>query len=182
MYEYFSEDVWNLLSGLLERDPTRRICNPALIKKHPWFKTIDWKNLTDKKIKPPFKPLVASPDDTRNIDQMFLQETIRETMPLMNMNSISIKQQNHFDRFTYIGGGGPLRMSGDMHHNALLSGIHNIEGMTTAGSLNLSNNGAVPVATTSGIEERVEEVGEDEEDDENNNNHGEMFVEIVQAS
>jgi serine/threonine protein kinase len=179
MYEYFSEEVWNLLSGLLERDPARRISNPALIKKHPWFKTIDWKALTDKKIKPPFKPLVASPDDTRNIDQMFLRETIKETMPLMNMNSFSTKQQNHFDRFTYIAGGGPLRTSGELHH-PLFPGSHN-EGIPTAASLNLSNGGAVPVATTSGIEDRVEEANEEEEE-EDDNHHGEMFVEIVQAT
>jgi hypothetical protein len=45
----------------------------------------------DKKITPPFKPTVTSPDDCRNIDQMFLRETIKETMPLMNMSSFNTR-------------------------------------------------------------------------------------------
>lgn len=56
----------------------------------------------DKKIKPPFKPTVSSPDDTRNIDQMFLKEDVKETMPMMNMNSFTTMQQNHYHGFSYI--------------------------------------------------------------------------------
>lgn len=55
-----------------------------------------------KKVVPPFKPTVKSDDDCRNIDQMFLQESIRETMPMMNMQSFATKQKNHFGNFTYI--------------------------------------------------------------------------------
>ena len=103
MYDYFSAEAWNLLHGLLERDPSKRIGDVNKIKKHPWFKKIDWKQLIERKIKAPFKPVVSSPDDTRNIDQMFLVESIRETMPMMNMNSFNTRQQNHFEYFTYIG-------------------------------------------------------------------------------
>lgn len=91
MYIFFSKEVQDLLKKLLERDPNKRIGNSEEIKKHPWFKTIDWKLLIDKKITPPFKPIVTSPDDCRNIDQMFLRETIKETMPLMNMSSFNTR-------------------------------------------------------------------------------------------
>lgn len=55
-----------------------------------------------KRITPPFKPVVKSDDDCRNIDQMFLQESIKDTMPIMNMQSFASKQKNHFGNFTYI--------------------------------------------------------------------------------
>lgn len=92
MYDFFSTEVKSLLFGLLERDPGTRINSANQIKKHAWFKNLDWKALMNKKIKPPFKPTVASPDDTRNIDQMFLKEDIKETMPMINMNSFTTMQ------------------------------------------------------------------------------------------
>jgi serine/threonine protein kinase len=42
-----SDDVCDLLSGLLERDPEERI-GADDIKDHPWFECIDWV-LLDKK-------------------------------------------------------------------------------------------------------------------------------------
>jgi len=52
----------------LDRDPARRVKNAHDIKKHRWFRKINWKDLLDKKITPPFKPIVKSDDDCRNID------------------------------------------------------------------------------------------------------------------
>ena len=42
------------------------------IKQHPWFKTIDWKLLLEKKLEPPFIPYMSSASDTRNFDKVFL--------------------------------------------------------------------------------------------------------------
>jgi serine/threonine protein kinase len=42
MYEFFSPDVQDLLHGLLRRDPAKRISNAADVKKHRWFKKINW--------------------------------------------------------------------------------------------------------------------------------------------
>ena len=165
MYDFFTLDAKALLSGLLERDPTKRISTAAEIKKHPWFRKIDWKQLIDKKIKPPFIPTVTAPDDTRNIDQMFLRETIRETMPMMNMNSFSTKQKNHFGNFTYISNKasniGATSQDGNKghstSHNAINHPGHRMVSKTTA-------------------------VDEEDENKENDDDHGEMFVEIVAST
>jgi serine/threonine protein kinase len=83
MKSHFSIEAKSLLNGLLEKDPTKRlgssIDNAADIKKHPWFAKLDWDNLMKKTIEPPFKPYVSGPDDTRNIDKMFLNEPAKET-------------------------------------------------------------------------------------------------------
>lgn len=67
----------DLLTGLLTRDPTRRLgVNGAEeIKKHPFFdKHIDFRLLAQKKIHPPFKPSVAGPVDVSNFDTVFTAE------------------------------------------------------------------------------------------------------------
>lgn len=62
--EEFSSDAMSILTGLLNRDPSRRlgVKGAQEIKQHPFFhKHIDFKLLAKKKIQPPFKPSVASP-------------------------------------------------------------------------------------------------------------------------
>ena len=58
-----SSQARSILTGLLTRDPTQRLgVNGAEeIKKHPFFASMDFKLLGQKKIQPPFKPNVASP-------------------------------------------------------------------------------------------------------------------------
>ena len=62
--EEFDAEARSILTGLLTRDPTRRlgVKGAEEIKRHPFFqKHIDFKLLAAKKIQPPFKPSVASP-------------------------------------------------------------------------------------------------------------------------
>jgi len=71
-----SPEAGDLLSKLLERDPELRLQDPEKIKRHPFFKSIDWTLLVEKKIQPPFVPEVASKDDTSNIDSTFTDEAV----------------------------------------------------------------------------------------------------------
>ena len=62
--EEFSPEARKILSGLLNRDPSRRlgVRGADEIKRHAFFHNhIDFKLLKEKKIQPPFKPSVASP-------------------------------------------------------------------------------------------------------------------------
>ena len=62
--EDFSPEACKILSGLLNRDPLRRLGVKGAdeIKRHAFFHNhIDFKLLKEKKIQPPFKPSVASP-------------------------------------------------------------------------------------------------------------------------
>jgi len=57
MKDYFSPDFTSLLQGLLCFNPKKRLSIEA-IKKHPFFKKVNWETikLKDPKVKPPFKP------------------------------------------------------------------------------------------------------------------------------
>ena len=91
MKQYFSTEAKSLLKGLLERDPAKRIGSTEEdakeLKSHPWFAQIDFRKLSRKEISPPFKPFVVGPEDTRNIDKMFLNETAKDTPVVSNMDA-----------------------------------------------------------------------------------------------
>jgi serine/threonine protein kinase len=107
MKDSFSTEAKSLLTGLLERNPVRRLGSGTddayEIKKHPWFSEIDWNMLYRRQIEPPFKPTVTGAEDTRNIDKMFTNEPPRDT-PMINngMGMNGNKQGEHFDQFTYV--------------------------------------------------------------------------------
>ena len=59
-----SDEVKDLMAGLINDIDKRLGYNGAQeIKKHPWFRGIDWNNL--KNMKPPFIPRVSSDYDTK---------------------------------------------------------------------------------------------------------------------
>lgn len=82
------------------------MCDFELIKKHPWFSRINWKDLGDKKITPPYKPIVKSSDDTRNFDEVFTKQPIAESL---ETNALS-PSPNQFSGFTYLGSA-PISMT-----------------------------------------------------------------------
>ena len=104
MKPYFSAEAKSLLRGLLEPVSSKRLGSSgedaAELKRHPWFSHIDWAKLLNKEIQAPFKPYVSGPEDTRNIDKIFLNETAKDT-PQVSQLSPNAKQKTHFDQFTY---------------------------------------------------------------------------------
>jgi len=97
----FSNDAKDLISKLLERDPNLRLKDPNLIKKHPFFRSIDFEKLSRKEITPPFVPDVQSPDDVGNIDSEFLEESIGSDDEKPNKKSKQEKDSEQFIGFTF---------------------------------------------------------------------------------
>lgn len=68
----FSADVKDLLKNLLQVDLSRRYGNLRNgvddIKNHKWFKNVDWFNILNQLVEPPFIPKVRSPGDSSNYD------------------------------------------------------------------------------------------------------------------
>ncbi|XP_072306881.1 serine/threonine-protein kinase Sgk3 [Eucyclogobius newberryi] len=74
-----SYSAWSLLQGLLEKDNTLRLgCKDDFneIKNHEFFISINWDDLEQKKIPPPFTPKVSCPDDISNFDTEFTNEMV----------------------------------------------------------------------------------------------------------
>jgi len=55
LHDYFSDELKDLLTQLLCRDPQKRIgvLDKNELKNHEWFKDIDWDKLAKKQIEPP---------------------------------------------------------------------------------------------------------------------------------
>ncbi|XP_046981680.1 RAC serine/threonine-protein kinase [Schistocerca americana] len=106
-----SNDARDLLSGLLVKDPTKRLGggpeDAKEIMAHPFFRSINWNDLVQKKIKPPFKPQVTSDTDTRYFESEFTGESVELTPPEHSdsaLNSIAEELEQtgpYFSQFSY---------------------------------------------------------------------------------
>ncbi|KAF2164510.1 hypothetical protein M409DRAFT_25387 [Zasmidium cellare ATCC 36951] len=85
----------DLLSKLLDRDATRRLGTngAAEIKAHPFFHSIDWRKLLDRKYEPSFKPSVIDERDTANFDKEFTSEAPTDSYVDGPMLSQTMQQQ-----------------------------------------------------------------------------------------
>ncbi|CAK4033244.1 serine threonine- kinase gad8 [Lecanosticta acicola] len=85
----------DLLSKLLDRDATRRLGTngAAEIKAHPFFHSIDWRKLLDRKYEPSFKPSVVDERDTANFDKEFTSEAPTDSYVEGPMLSQTMQQQ-----------------------------------------------------------------------------------------
>jgi serine/threonine protein kinase len=70
LHHYFSEDLKDLLRKLLEKDPDKRlgIFDKNEIKKHRFFKGINWEKLKNKEINPPFNLIKQKIDNDKSLN------------------------------------------------------------------------------------------------------------------
>jgi len=101
---HVSENAKLLLTGLLTRDPKKRLgagkedADP--IKTHSFFANINWPNLDKKQIKPPFAPNTNGSMDTSNFDPQFTVE--RPVDSLVDTTKITASMQDLFQDFSFI--------------------------------------------------------------------------------
>lgn len=93
-------DAEDLLTKLLQKDPSNRLSHAPSIKSHPFFANIDWNKLLDKGYAPPFKPTVNGFLDTSNFDQDFTSERPQDSV-VDDFLSESVQKQ--FGGWTYNG-------------------------------------------------------------------------------
>ena len=82
-YKYLSKEAVDLLTKLFIKDPEKRLGSGPNglndIKSHPFFSSINWDSILEKKIKPPFTPKLRSETDTRYIDPEFTSLTAMDS-------------------------------------------------------------------------------------------------------
>lgn len=97
-----SNEAKSLLTGLLEKNPLNRLGGgPDDVKEimaHPFFASINWSDLFQKKIVPPFKPQVTSDNDTRYFESEFTGESVELTPPDTTIQLHSIHEEHHFSQ------------------------------------------------------------------------------------
>ncbi|XP_053572400.1 protein kinase C theta type isoform X2 [Bombina bombina] len=97
---FLSVEARNILVMLFVREPETRLGVKGNIRQHCFFQHIDWEKLEKRKMEPPFKPKVKSPNDCSNFDKEFLNEKPRlSSTDAMLINSMD---QNMFKHFSFI--------------------------------------------------------------------------------
>ena len=102
-----------ILKGFLNKVPTDRLgCHKESgfmeIMTHPFFKTIEWDQLEQKQIPPPFVPELESVQDLANFPNEFTDEPVQLTPD--DQSIIERIDQTEFDGFEYVN---PLLMSAE---------------------------------------------------------------------
>lgn len=93
----------DFIEKLLTKDPSKRLGANGVeeIMEHEYFKGINWDDLCERKIKPPYNPKVKTSDDTKHINSKYLDEDIVS----YTMDDNDLKQGNMrnqmFEDFTY---------------------------------------------------------------------------------
>jgi len=94
------------IEELLVRDPTKRLgCHPKSeteIKKHDYFKNINWKDVEERKVKPQFIPETKDEKDTSNFDPEFTNEKL--TICQKERQTIEFEEyyRNEFEGFSFV--------------------------------------------------------------------------------
>lgn len=73
---YISSDARDLLTRLLRKDPRKRLGthmpkDMETIKKHRFFRKIDWRKLEAREMEPPIKPVITDPELAENFSSEF---------------------------------------------------------------------------------------------------------------
>ena len=73
---FLSPDAKDLLTRFLRKEPSKRLGanmpkDMATIKKHRFFRKIDWRLLEKRELEPPIRPLVTDPELAENFSQEF---------------------------------------------------------------------------------------------------------------
>lgn len=99
---FLSSEAHSLLKGLLQKEQSRRLGSGASgsdeVKKHKWFKPINWKKVEVREVQPSFRPDVSGKLCTANFEKKWTD------MPLVDSPAASPKGNGHlfFKDFTYV--------------------------------------------------------------------------------
>jgi serine/threonine protein kinase len=78
---HVSDNAKDLIGKLLTRRQAARLGNLSRgyldVKEHPWFQSLDFAKLNDKKLNAPWKPKITNPLDSRNFDDFSSMEKER---------------------------------------------------------------------------------------------------------
>mmetsp|Transcript_25783 Transcript_25783/g.48911 ORF Transcript_25783/g.48911 Transcript_25783/m.48911 type:complete len:460 (-) Transcript_25783:272-1651(-) len=104
---YLTQEAASLLKGLLNRDVQTRlgagVDGPEKVKKHPFFKMINWKRLEAKEVKPPFSPCVEGELCVANFDEDFTSLPLTNDSPCSSPKLEAGSQaHDHFAGFTFV--------------------------------------------------------------------------------
>eukprot|EP01105_Mastigella_eilhardi_P015535 TRINITY_DN355_c3_g1_i1.p1 TRINITY_DN355_c3_g1~~TRINITY_DN355_c3_g1_i1.p1 ORF type:complete len:482 (-),score=142.11 TRINITY_DN355_c3_g1_i1:83-1447(-) len=97
---YVNPVTQDFISKLLAKNPQERLSDPNVMKQHKYFDGLNWDDVYNKRVTPPFLPNVKSDEDTTNVDPMFTEEEVTgEDVPQGQQKDAG---KSPFDGFTFV--------------------------------------------------------------------------------
>ena len=106
---FLSPDAKDLLTRLLRKEPKKRLggCMPKdmqIIKKHRFFRKIDWSKLEKREVEPPIKPLITDPELAENFSSEFTDLAVSPPVQSSRMPWEGVPcEQDPFGGFSFVG-------------------------------------------------------------------------------
>lgn len=106
---FLSPDAKDLLTRLLRKEPKKRLgaCMPKdmqTMKKHRFFRKIDWTALEKREVEPPIKPLITDPELAENFSTDFTDLAISPPVVPGPLDSGDVKSEHDpFGGFSFVG-------------------------------------------------------------------------------
>jgi len=112
-----TSEAKSLLEGLLTKDPELRLGggreDAQEVRDHEFFACVNWSEIEEKKVTPPFQPEVTSETDTHYFDTEFTGQCVDLTPPDSSLDQEG--QNNLFRYFSYQDPDAEAELSGDTH-------------------------------------------------------------------
>ncbi|KAI9752304.1 MAG: hypothetical protein M4579_005688 [Chaenotheca gracillima] len=102
---FLGPDAKDLLTRLLRKDPNKRLGGNMpkdlqIIRKHRFFRKIDWKALERREVEPPIKPLITDPELAENFSAEFTDLALSPIAASADWSGINIeKSKSESDPF-----------------------------------------------------------------------------------
>ncbi|KAJ8281307.1 hypothetical protein GJAV_G00066030 [Gymnothorax javanicus] len=100
---YLTPDARDLIKKLLKKNPAQRLGSSkgdcADIQKHHFFRHINWDDLLNKRVEPPYRPCLQSEEDVSQFDSRFTRQTPVDSP---DDSSLGHSADHAFAGFTYV--------------------------------------------------------------------------------
>jgi len=108
---FLGGDAKDLLTRLLRKDPVKRLGaqqkDMMTIKKHRFFRKIDWMALARREVEPPIQPLITDPELAENFSNDFTELALSPVV-----EGWGSMEGNPFGGFSYVASSSLLEGSG----------------------------------------------------------------------
>jgi serine/threonine-protein kinase Psk1 len=117
---FLGPDAKDLLTRLLRKDPAKRLGanmpkDLQTLKKHRFFRSIDWKKLEAREIDPPIQPMITDPELAENFDVEFTDLALSPVVTSKDLwSAVSAKdgKDDPFGGFSFVASSSLLESNG----------------------------------------------------------------------
>ncbi|CAM1506973.1 Fc.00g066140.m01.CDS01 [Cosmosporella sp. VM-42] len=114
---FLSPDAKDLLTRLLRKDPKKRLGanmpkDLQTMKKHRFFRKIDWKKLAARELEPPIQPMITDPELAENFAPEFTDLSLSPVLTSKDMWPQSPAKDELFGGFSFVASSSLLESDG----------------------------------------------------------------------